>query len=167
MDGDVRGFFIEGCAEMGIALTQDATSRFETYLSLLQSWGRKINLTTRLEAKDVVIHHFLDSLSGVRFISAESGARVIDLGAGAGLPSFPLKFALPLLRLTLIESVRKKVSFCQEVISHFQLPGCVCPSGIWYGWASGQATPWESWARPAAFFLCPIACPFCSSDPSA
>jgi 16S rRNA (guanine527-N7)-methyltransferase len=116
LDGDVRSILIEGCAAMGITLNQDATSRFETYLSLLQAWGRKINLTTRLEARDVVIHHFLDSLSGVRFISGEGGARVVDLGAGAGLPSFPLKFALPLLRLTLIESVRKKVSFCQEVI---------------------------------------------------
>ena len=116
MDGDVRSILIEGCARMEITLTPDAAARFETYLALLQAWGKKINLTTHLEARDVVIHHFLDSLSGVRFLSGESGARVVDLGAGAGLPSFPLKFALPMLRLTLIESVRKKVSFCQEVI---------------------------------------------------
>jgi 16S rRNA (guanine527-N7)-methyltransferase len=123
LDGDVRRIIIEGCAEMGITLTQDATLRFETYLSLLQAWGKKINLTTHLEAREIVVHHFLDSLSGVRFLQGESGARVVDLGAGAGLPSFPLKFALPTLHLTLIESVRKKVSFCQEVIRATRSPG--------------------------------------------
>lgn len=101
---------------MGVALDDVALQRFSTYLGLLQTWGRKINLTTLLESKQVVVYHFLDSLAGAPAISATPHGRVVDLGAGAGLPSFALKFALPGLRLLLVESVRKKISFCQTVI---------------------------------------------------
>jgi 16S rRNA (guanine527-N7)-methyltransferase len=112
----LRVILVDGAARMGIELSAEAVDRFATLLSLLQVWGRKINLTTRLEEEEVVVHHFLDSLAGAPFLSAEPEARIIDLGAGAGFPSFPLKFALPRLRITMIESVRKKVSFCREVI---------------------------------------------------
>ena len=116
MEAALRGLLVEGASRMGIGLPDDAVARFEILLSLLQTWGRRINLTTRLEAKEIVLHHFLDSLAGVPLLSDASAAKVIDLGAGAGFPSFPLKFALPLLRVTLAESVRKKVAFCREVI---------------------------------------------------
>lgn len=101
---------------MGVILDDTAVKRFATYLDLLQQWGRKINLTTRLAADEIITYHFLDSLAGVPVVAASPSGRMIDLGAGAGLPSLPLKFALPGLRLRLIESVRKKVAFCQEVI---------------------------------------------------
>lgn len=101
---------------MGIALTPEAVARFETLLALLQSWGRRFNLTTRLEGREIVIHHFLDSLAGYRFLASTPEARIVDLGSGAGFPAFPLKFALPGLHITMVESVRKKVAFCQEVI---------------------------------------------------
>ena len=101
---------------MGWRSTTAAVERFSAYLGLLQRWGKKINLTTRLETTEVIVYHFLDSLAGVPILSASPTARVVDLGAGAGLPSLPLKFALPGLRVLLVESVRKKVAFCQEVI---------------------------------------------------
>lgn len=99
-----------------MALDDAAVDHLFTYLKLLQSWGRKINLTARLETSEVILYHFLDSLAGVPLLAASPDARVVDLGAGAGLPSLPLKFALPGLRVLLVESVRKKVAFCQEVI---------------------------------------------------
>lgn len=101
---------------MGVALTDDAVSLFGILLSLLQTWGSRINLTTRLGEQEIIVHHFLDSLAGAGVLSGTPAARVIDLGAGAGFPSFPLKFALPGLRITLAESIRKKVAFCSEVI---------------------------------------------------
>ncbi len=116
MDEKLLELLRAGASELDVALDDAAVGRFSTYLSLLQAWGRKINLTTRLEAKEIVIYHFLDSLAGVRLISRSPGSQVVDLGSGAGLPALPLKFALSGLRLTLIESVRKKVAFCQEVI---------------------------------------------------
>jgi len=99
-----------------VTLADTAVARFATYLALLQLWGRKINLTTRLETSEVIRYHFLDSLAGVPILAASPTARVVDLGAGAGLPSLPLKIALPELLVLLVESVRKKVAFCQEAI---------------------------------------------------
>lgn len=101
---------------MGIELDNDAVSRFSTYLRLLQQWGRKINLTARLSGEEIVINHFLDSLAGAPVVMASPNGRMVDLGAGAGFPSLPLKIAIPEIRLLIVESVRKKVSFCQEVI---------------------------------------------------
>jgi 16S rRNA (guanine527-N7)-methyltransferase len=111
-----RDLLVTGASSLGVALDEAAVARFSTYLALLQLWGKKINLTTRLESTEVVVYHFLDSLVGVPILEAFTAARVVDLGAGAGLPSLPLKFALPGLQVLLVESVRKKVAFCQEVI---------------------------------------------------
>jgi len=111
-----RELLVTGASHLGVKLDTVAVECFSTYLTLLQQWGKKINLTTRLEAREVVLYHFLDSLAGVPMFAGSATARVVDLGAGAGLPSLPLKFALPGLRVLLAESVRKKVAFCQEVI---------------------------------------------------
>ena len=116
METRLREILVEGASRMGIVLGEEAVARFDTLLALLQTWGSRINLTTRIEAREVVIHHFLDSLAGVPLLSGEPRARVVDLGAGAGFPAFPLKFALPDLRVSLVESVRKKIAFCREVI---------------------------------------------------
>lgn len=116
MEKALRDILVDGSHRMGIDLTAEAVSQFDILLGLLQAWGRKINLTRHLEGREVVIHHFLDSLAGARHLAADHAARVVDLGAGAGFPAFPLKFALPGLRITMIESVRKKVSFCREAI---------------------------------------------------
>ena len=92
-------------AEMGVCLDKAALDRFSIYLTLLQKWGKKINLTTRLDSEEIVVYHVLDSLAGVPVFAESAGDKVVDLGSGAGLPSFPLKFALPGLRLLLVESV--------------------------------------------------------------
>ena len=123
MESALRTALAEGASRMGVNLGDEALARFETYLALLQLWGRKINLTARLEGPEVVTHHFLDSLAGARVIAGSPEARVIDIGSGAGLPAFPLKFALPGLRVTLVDSVRKKIAFCQEVIRATAIPG--------------------------------------------
>jgi len=123
LDESQRELLVAGASRLGVALADSAVARFSTYLGLLQRWGKKINLTTRLETSDVILHHFLDSLAGVPLIEACPAARIVDLGAGAGLPSLPLKFALPELRVLLVESVRKKVAFCQEAIRATGLAG--------------------------------------------
>lgn len=116
MDSELRSILVSGAAELGAQLEDQDLERFSSYLALLQTWGRKINLTTRLDGQEIVVYHFLDSLAGFGLLAATPEARVVDLGSGAGLPSLPLKFALPGLSITLVESVRKKIAFCQEVI---------------------------------------------------
>jgi 16S rRNA (guanine527-N7)-methyltransferase len=116
MNGALRELLVTGASSMGVELEDTALMRFSVYLKLLQRWGRRINLTSRLAAEEIVVYHFLDSLAGVPIVMQSPRGRLVDLGAGAGLPSLPLKFALPGLRLLLVESVRKKIAFCQEVI---------------------------------------------------
>ena len=128
MDRDLREILVDGSRAMGIEISEESVVCFSTYLSLLQTWGGKINLTSRLRGREIVIHHFLDSLAGIEFLSSSPASRVVDLGAGAGLPAFPLKFALPKLQVTLVESVRKKVAFCDQVIRETGLTGI---TAIW------------------------------------
>lgn len=116
MNDSHRELLVTGASSLGVSLDAAAVERFFAYLALLQSWGKKINLTSRLEAREVIVYHFLDSLAGVPVLETTPTARVVDLGAGAGLPALPLKFALPRLRMLLVESVRKKVAFCREAI---------------------------------------------------
>jgi 16S rRNA (guanine527-N7)-methyltransferase len=132
MKDSLTELLASGAAEMGIALDGVALERFSVYLELLQLWGRKINLTTRLEAEAAIVYHFLDSLAGVPLLARSSGSRVVDLGTGAGLPSLPLKFALPGLRLVLVESVRKKAAFCQEVVR------ATASAGVEVVWGRGE-----------------------------
>lgn len=116
MNEPQRELLVTGASNLGVNLDDAAVQRFSAFLILLQLWGKKINLTTRLEATEVIVYHFLDSLAGVPIVSTPPAARIVDLGTGAGFPALPLKFALPGLRLLLLESVRKKVAFCQEAI---------------------------------------------------
>jgi 16S rRNA (guanine527-N7)-methyltransferase len=116
MDDSLRELLVTGASSMGVTLDDLAVKRFSAYLKLLQQWGRKINLTSRLADDEIIVYHFLDSLAGVPTVATSPRGRMVDLGAGAGLPSLPLKFALPGMRLLIVESIRKKVAFCQEVI---------------------------------------------------
>jgi 16S rRNA (guanine527-N7)-methyltransferase len=129
VERDLRELLIDGSRSMGIDLTEEALGRFSIYFSLLQAWGQRINLTSRLQGREIVVHHFLDSLAGFGFLSSSHASRVVDLGSGAGLPAFPLKFALPILQVTLIESVRKKVAFCAQVIRETHLAGITAARG--------------------------------------
>jgi 16S rRNA (guanine527-N7)-methyltransferase len=128
MERDLRELLIDGSRELGIELTDEALGCFSIYFSLLQTWGSRINLTSRLRGREIVVHHFLDSLAGFEFLAASPASRLVDLGSGAGLPAFPLKFALPKLQATLIESVRKKVAFCDQVIRETHITGT---TAIW------------------------------------
>lgn len=127
-----RELLVSGASGLGVVLDDAAVARFSTYLALLQAWGKKINLTTRLESSEVIRYHFLDSLAGFHVFNASPAVRMVDLGAGAGFPSLPLKFALPGLRVLLVESVRKKVAFCQEVIRTTGV------TGIEAAWGRGE-----------------------------
>lgn len=122
MNDSQRELLVAGASSLGVTLDAAAVGRLSTYLALLQSWGKKINLTSRLDTTEVIVYHFLDALAGAPMLEAPAAARVVDLGAGAGLPALPLKFALPRLRMSLVESVRKKVAFCQEAIRSTGIP---------------------------------------------
>ena len=90
----------EGARTFGIELTPAQSDAFETYYRELIGWNARVNLTAITERDEVIVKHFLDSLSVAPQVRAAQ--RVIDIGAGAGLPGLPLKIVLPHLRMMLL-----------------------------------------------------------------
>ncbi len=110
----------DGAHELGVDLTPDQLERFSRYADQLIEWNARFNLTTIIEPRDIVIKHFLDSLSVMRAIPAKA-KRIIDVGAGAGLPGFPIKIARPDVSLVLVEATRKKCEFLEAMIKELKV----------------------------------------------
>ncbi len=113
MDAATKQRLIEGAAGLGVSLDTAQVARLGEYLSLLQTWNRKINLTAITESRAVVELHFLDSLAVAPLV--RDAETLIDVGAGAGFPGAVLAIALPSLRVTAIDAVAKKVAFLQTL----------------------------------------------------
>ena len=106
----------------GISLNSHQLEQFEEYLSILLEWNEKFNLTAIREPEDIRFKHFLDSLSVTRGWSRFTPpTSLIDLGTGAGFPGIPLKILWPELKLSLVDSVGKKINFCRLVLDSLQL----------------------------------------------
>jgi 16S rRNA (guanine527-N7)-methyltransferase len=105
----------------GLNLTAQQISAFARYEKDLLDWNSRFNLTAIREKEGIRTKHFLDSLSCLVAMEGRSFSRLIDIGTGAGFPGIPLKIALPHLQLTLVESVGKKVGFCQHVVQALNL----------------------------------------------
>ena len=106
---------IQGARELGLELSLEQAEQFEEYYRLLSEANKNVNLTSILEEKEVAVKHFLDSLSCTLVTSFASGMGLLDVGTGAGFPGIPLKIHQPGLRLTLVESVEKKVRFLENL----------------------------------------------------
>ncbi len=108
--------YLKRCLEqMGITCSQTQLEQFEAYRQLLAEWNEKINLTAICEPKEVALKHFTDCLCGLPWIP--EGAKVIDVGSGAGFPGVPLKIMRPDLSVLLLDSLNKRVVFLEELIS--------------------------------------------------
>ena len=106
-----------GAAELGVTLDPTQIDRLVAFAALLLRWNRVHNLTAIERPDQVVSHHLLDSLAIVPTLEQRAGGRrlrVLDVGAGGGLPGIPLAIALPGLHFTLIDKVAKKVAFLQQ-----------------------------------------------------
>ncbi len=113
------------CEKMGVPLTEEQTSQFMAYLVLLLEWNEKMNLTAITEEREVVLKHFADSLSLAPAIG-QGALSVIDVGTGAGFPGLPLKIARPEIRLTLLDSLQKRIGFLEEVKAQLGLENVSC-----------------------------------------
>jgi 16S rRNA (guanine527-N7)-methyltransferase len=104
---------------MGVFLSAPQLSRFMEYLLLLQKWNRIINLTGFQTRREIIVKHFLDSLTLLPFLPETF--RLMDLGSGAGFPGLPIKVMALDQEVTLVEASAKKVSFLREVIRRLGL----------------------------------------------
>lgn len=113
----------DGAGEWGISLSEQQLDAFSVFTTLLEEQNRVMNLT-RIPLADIVPLHFLDSLSILRIVPLEQGARILDLGSGAGFPGIPVAIARQDLNMTLLDATNKKVMFLQNVVEKLALPNC-------------------------------------------
>ncbi len=100
---------------IGLTLGQAQLEAFDLYAQMLVEWNQKINLTAITQPEEIVVKHFLDSLMLLSVVSPMQGARLVDVGTGAGFPSVPVKIARPDLELTLLDSLNKRILFLKEL----------------------------------------------------
>lgn len=107
---------MEGAGELGVRLGARELRMFETYADLLLAWNQRANLTAITDPVEVAVKHFLDSLTCLA-VDFPIGAKVIDVGTGAGFPGVPLKIVRRDLDLTLLDATKKKLDFLDALCS--------------------------------------------------
>lgn len=105
--------------KINIDLTDEVTDKFFLYKKLLLEWNEKINLTAITDEKEILIKHFIDSLTIEKYIPRN--AKIIDVGTGAGFPGIPLKIVRPDIEVVLLDSLNKRITFLNEIIRECQL----------------------------------------------
>ena len=112
-------FFNEMQKKLTIKLSVEQLEKFYSYMSLLLEWNEKMNLTAITEPNEIILKHFVDSLTILNEINNNS--KVVDVGTGAGFPGIPLSIANESLKITLVDSLNKRLIFLQEVIDKLEL----------------------------------------------
>src|SRR5947199_6301275 len=130
MVDDALGMFTEGLRQHGLDVNGPAgrerplLQQFLRYRQELLDWNTRMNLTAITDPEEILIKHFLDSLSLLK-VYDRPGGRLLDIGAGAGFPGLPLKIACPNWEVVLLEATGKKVAFLRHMIEALRLEGVV------------------------------------------
>lgn len=113
--------FLEELAKLGINLTNDQIDKLARFYQLLVTWNEKINLTTIIKEEEVYLKHFYDSLTLIKVVDLRQHLTVLDVGTGAGFPGIVLKIVFPNLKITLLDSLTKRINYLNEIIKELDL----------------------------------------------
>ena len=113
--------FIKDVKDLGIELDNDKLDKLDKFYNLLIEWNEKINLTTITNEEDVYLKHFYDSLTLTKGVDLTKDLSLCDVGTGAGFPGIVLKICFPNLKITLIDSLQKRVIYLNEIIKELNL----------------------------------------------
>lgn len=105
--------------KIGIVLEEEQIEQFYQYEKLLLIWNEKINLTAITKPEEIILKHFIDSMTIAKYIGANK--KLIDVGTGAGFPGIPLKIIRKDIQITLLDSLNKRVQFLNEIIKQLKL----------------------------------------------
>ena len=125
--GEISPFLTSGSRDISVPLSAESIKAFQVYAAMLRKWNEKMNLTNIVDDQGIAIRHFIDSLTLVSHIEEEErklgrkGLSLIDVGTGAGFPGIPLKVTMPDLKVTLLDSLKKRVTFLEAVCDTLQL----------------------------------------------
>lgn len=116
----------KSCGKIDVKLDEKQIGQFMAYKDLLLEWNEKMNLTAITDEREIMLKHFADCLMLCPETDALGGKTVIDVGTGAGFPGVPLKIARPELEVTLLDSLNKRITFLNEVVSGLGLEKVKC-----------------------------------------
>ncbi|MGB9679696.1 MAG: 16S rRNA (guanine(527)-N(7))-methyltransferase RsmG [Thermoanaerobacteraceae bacterium] len=121
MEFDVEQILIEGAKSYGLKLELFHVEQFKNYCSLLLDYNKRVNLTAITNEFDIYTKHFLDSLSVYKTNLLNGNEKIIDVGTGAGFPAIPLKIIFPDLKVTLLDSLKKRILFLEYLVESLNL----------------------------------------------
>lgn len=109
----------EYCEKLNIMLNEKQLGKFYLYMELLIQWNEKINLTAITEPKEIILKHFVDSMTINKYIGKDES--LVDVGTGAGFPGIPLKIIRDDINVVLVDSLNKRINFLNEIIKKLNL----------------------------------------------
>lgn len=116
---EFRDILLNGLNDMNITINENKINLFYNYMNLILFWNEKINLTAITDKKDMILKHFIDSISINKYIDHENV--VMDMGTGAGFPGIPLKIINNDIRFVLVDSLNKRINFLEKVKKELKL----------------------------------------------
>lgn len=118
---EIKDYILQATENFKFKFNEIQITQLETYYNLLVEWNEKMNLTAITDAQGVAVKHFADSVSVLNYVDFPYNSSIIDVGTGAGFPGVVLKIARPDIKLTLLDSLNKRLVFLQNVLGEINL----------------------------------------------